>query len=115
MEQLESIRGCRLKPEEIEHLDNHWNGKFSDFVHTALKADAQKTKKNIKKNRLQKFTQNFIFIGFGIIILFQMGSFSFGSVGWFVVFAIGMCFFGIGFYGLASEVDIFGRNRKRNR
>ncbi len=103
---------CRLKTDEKQHLESFWSNVFSDFVHSAFKQDIQKVKTNKKKNRLQAMGTNLIYLGFGVMILFQMFNLGFLSIGWFVVFALGMCFFGIGFYGIIVEAKPFGKRGK---
>lgn len=105
----EKIFNTRLKEDEQNHLQKYWNGSFSDFVHSAFKQDIQKVTTNKKKDRIQRYGQNLIFLGFGVIILFQMFNLGFLSIGWFVVFALGMSFFGIGLYGIMVEVKPFGK------
>lgn len=110
----DETHSCRLYTEEKEHLNRFWKGKFSDFVHSAFKQDIQKVKTNKKKDHIQQFGQNLIFLGFGVIILFQMFNLDFMSIGWFVVFALGMCFFGVGLYGLVVEVKPRVKRGKRS-
>jgi len=99
----EKTYSCRLKDDEEHHLNSYWSS-FSDFVHSAFRQDIQKVKTNKKKNRIQRYGQNMIYLGFGIIILFQMLHLGIFSLSWFIVFALGMSFFGMGFYGIALEV-----------
>lgn len=107
----EKTYSCRLKDDEESHLDSYWSS-FSDFVHTAFRVDIEKVKTNKKKHRMQTLGTNLIYLGFGVIILFQMFNLDFLSLGWFIVFALGMCFFGIGMYGIALEVKTGGRRKR---
>ena len=108
----DNFKGCRLEIEEEQHLSKFWSNKFSDFVHAAFRVDIDKVKTNKTKNRIQSMGTNLIYLGFGVMILFQMFNLDFLSLGWFIVFALGMCFFGIGFYGIIVEVKPFGKRRK---
>jgi len=66
----EDIRTHRLFKEEADHLENYWNNKFSDFVHSSFKNDIELTKNNKKRNKFQKFAQNMVMLAVGAIFLF---------------------------------------------
>ena len=52
---LEKFSSCRLINEEIEYIDNFWNGKFSEYVHNSIKRDIQQVETNKNNKRIGVF------------------------------------------------------------
>ena len=102
---------CRLKDEEIKHLDSFWSS-FSDFVHAAFKSDILKVKNNTKRNRIKTYTSSIILIAIGMWFLFSLFQMSFATLGWFLVFALGTCFSVWGVVNMYLEVKEHKQCRK---
>lgn len=56
--------------EERKYLDKYWNGSFTPFVRSSFKHNIELARDNKKKNRLQKYSQAFVMIAFGVMFFF---------------------------------------------
>jgi len=68
MSNSEKLGHCRLIDYEIDYIDNFWNGKFSDFVHSKIKEDIKNHKdKNILFKELSTYI---VLMGLGVFFFF---------------------------------------------
>jgi len=70
MGNLEKFTSCRLINEEISYIDECWNGKFSDFVHSKIKEDLNNNNQN---SQLMKDISLYVVIGGLGVVFFLFG------------------------------------------
>ena len=66
----DKVHTTRLMADERSYLKKYYENSFSKFVHDSFKHNIDLTKNNKKKNRLQKYSQAFVMIAFGIMFFF---------------------------------------------
>ena len=103
MSNSEKFPSCRLVGEEIDYINEYWDGSFSKFVHSSIKDNIHKIKNNKKKTFFQDFTRNIIMLGIGaIFVLFSLNIE--GLLGFIIVLLLGVFFMVTGLVSILSEV-----------
>ena len=67
MANSEKIYSCRLINEEIEYINNFWDGKFSYFVKTKINDDIKTNNKQNKVKSFNNFSSYIVITALGII------------------------------------------------
>jgi len=96
----EKFLSCRLKEDELNYINNYYDGSFSNYVHNSIKRDLELSKKNRKHNFISNFTQQIIMLGLGAIFIFF--SLSINNIYGFVL----MFLFGV-FFIVSSLFNIY--------
>jgi len=106
MEQ-DKVYTCRLFENETNYLNNHYDGKFSSFVHNSFKRDIEMKNNNNKKNILKAFSTHFLFVGLGaIFILFSLSVK--GLASFLLAFLMGVFFVMTGLVNMFLELKDMG-------
>ena len=100
---------CRLKDYEQEYINNFWDDKFSDYVHSSIKRDISQIKKNKIKNIFEKSISSMMLLAIGsIFVLFSMQTLDFFSK--VLMLLVGVFF---SMYGLTSIfIEVFEQCKK---
>ena len=106
MSDSEKFSSCRLIEEEVNHLNTYWDGKFSDFVHTAFKRDINLVSNNKKKNRLQQYSFSLVMVGLGCMFILYSFGIS-GLFGWLMVLLLGVFFIVTGLVNILLDLKVF--------
>jgi len=97
----DKVFGTRLSESERRYLDNHFDGKFSEYVHNSFKRDIEFSNHNTRVDRRVKFFSPFLKICFGFILVLM----TWGIPGW-IGKTLALL---IGIYFLSNGVYIFSR------
>lgn len=63
----EKIFSCRLIDNEIDYIDDHYDGKFSDFVHNSIKNAIKDQNNNIHSQLFKDFSLYVVIIALGFV------------------------------------------------
>ena len=96
----------RLFESERRYLDNHFDGKFSEYVHNSFKRDIEMSARNNKADKRVKFMSPFVMICFGFILIMLTWSMShlFGKI---LTLLLGVYLLSHGVYNFMSYVKEF--------
>ena len=89
---------CRLSGDEIDFIDNIWNGKFSEFVHQSIRKEMETVKQKNRLASVKDVNLNVLLMGFGLFF-FTLGLRSTTSLEMVLSYAFGMFLFGFGVTG----------------
>lgn len=97
------VKTCRLFDNEADYLNNHYEGKFSNYIHDSFKRDIMNTKTNKKQNILSRFSGHFIMLGLGaIFVLFSLSVNNLAS--FLLIFLMGVFFTITGLFNIFLEL-----------
>jgi hypothetical protein len=94
----EKFCSCRLVNDEINYIDTHWDGKFSEYVHHCIKRDITDIKQNNKTILFKETGLYVLLIGFGMFF-FVLGIKSTMLLEIFLSYVIGLFMFTFGTVG----------------
>ena len=106
MSDSEKFSTCRLVSKEVEHLNNYWDGKFSDFVHNSFKRDIELVNNNRKKNCLQQYGFSFVMVCLGAWFVLYSFNVS-GLFSWLIVFLLGVFCVITGLVNILLDLKVF--------
>lgn len=87
----EKFHTYRSMPDERKYLKKYWSDSFTNFVRNSFKYNIELTQNNKKKSRLQKYSQSFIMLAFGVIFFFMTLQQT-SLLTMLIVFALGLFF-----------------------
>jgi len=104
----DKVHTYRSMPDERKYLKKYYENSFSKFVHDSFRHNIELTQNNKKKSRLQKYSQAFIMLSFGIIFFFMTLQQT-SLLTMLIVFALGLFFTATGL----STVYYDAKEKKR--